>query len=396
MQEREFIDRMLDAGDLKEEAEICAEYLQDPIAVISPSLAIITSSQKRIVPDHTWQNAVHRGYITLAFGNSLNNWNELKDSDRDCMTVSTISNYRRRFFRLIHRGTTIGYLNIGEVERKLDEIPEDAIALVCHFLTRSILNQQQTLHSGGNRPEDILTELLQDSFVDRLHFLERITGTSLETTAARRIGCLSVQGLYSYNADEDSLREEISALIPNSTAAVLDQKLYILMPVATNADQNSRAQARLEKWLAKKHTSIGISDVFYDLFQSGKFKVQAEYALSHITHKTVCSYEEVMVQDLIEHIPAAQRNDYCCMSIRQIAQYDKDHNTKYIPTLKAWLVSGSRLKETSDILHMHRNSVSYRLQKIQEEFSLNLDDSSMYLSWLMSCIILSLPQNQSL
>ena len=65
------------------------------------------------------------------------------------------------------------------------------------------------------------------------------------------------------------------------------------------------------------------------------------------------------------------------MSIRQIAQYDKDHNTKYIPTLKAWLVSGSRLKETSDILHMHRNSVSYRLQKIQEEFSLNLDDSSM-------------------
>ncbi len=392
MEEREYIDAMLEAGNLKEEAEICADFLQDPVVVISPSLAIITNSTKRAIPDHTWQNAVHRGYITLEFGNSLNNWDSLKDKGNDCMTVSTISSYRRRFFRLLHKGTTVGYLNVGEVDRSLDDIPEDTINLVCHFLTRSILNHQQTLQSSGNRPEDIMTELLQGSYVDRLHYLERISDTVFEKVSAHRIACLSVKGLHSYNAGDDSLRDEISTILPGSIASVLDRRVYILMPVYDSTEENSKIKDRLDKWLVKKHSSIGISDVFYDLYQTGKYKMQAEYALSHIVHKTIRFYEEVIVQDLIEHIPAEQRNYYCCTSIRQIAQYDKEHNTQYIPTLKAWLVSGTRLKETSYILDMHRNSISYRLQKIEEEFPIDLSDSSMYLSWLMSCIILSEPQ----
>lgn len=395
MKEREYIDAMLEAGNLKEEAEICAEFLQNPVVVISPSLAIITNSTKRVIPDHTWQNAVHRGYITLEFGNSLNNWDSLKDKDKDYMTVSTISTYRRRFFRLLHKGTTVGYLNVGEVDRSLDEISEDTVTLVCHFLTRSILTHQHTLQSSGNRPEDIMTELLQGSYVDRLHYLERISGTVFETLSAHRIACLSVKGLHSYNAGEDSLREEISSIIPGSIAAVLDRRVYILMPVYDSMEKNTKVKDRLNKWLNKKHIPIGISDVFYDLYQTGKYKTQAEYALTHIMNKTICFYEEVIVQDLIEHIPTEQRNYYCCMSIRQIAQYDKEHNTKYIPTLKAWLVSGTRLKETSYILNMHRNSVSYRLQKIQDSFSIDLSDSSMYLSWLMSCIILSEPQKNN-
>lgn len=394
MQEREFIDQMLEAGNMNEEAELCAEYLQNPVVVISPSLAIITNSQKRVIPDHTWQNAVHRGYITLEFGNSLNSWDTLKDQDHDCLTVCTISHYRRRFFRLMHGKTVVGYLNIGEVDRPLDEIPDSVISLVCHFLTHSILNQQQSLQSAGNRAEDIVTELLQNSYVDRLHYLERITGTAFASPAARRIACLNVKGLNSYNAGDDSLRDEISALLPGSTATVLNQKIYILMPFVADIEKNNKIKERLEKWLLKKHISIGISDVFYDLYQSGRFKAQAEYALTHIPHKTICWYEEVIAQDMLEHIPAETRNYYCCMSIREIAQYDKEHNTQYIQTLKAWLSSGTHLKETSYILKMHRNSISYRLQKIQDEFALDLNDCSMYLSWLMSCIILSAPQEQ--
>lgn len=387
MQDREFMKSLLKAENLDEEVEIISEYLNDPIVVISPSLAIISHSKKRIVPDHAWQNAVHRGYITLEFGSSLSKWNSLKDKNQDYITVSTISQYRRRFFRLVYKNHTVGYLNVAEVDRSLDEIPVNDIDLVCAYMAHTIMEHQHVLIASGNRPEDILTELLQNSFIDRLHYLSVITGTIFETPAARKLACLSVNEINSYNADEDSLRNEISTILPGSTTAVLDQKLYILIPFLEQ-DKNEKMIMHLKKWLLKKHVSVGISDIFYDLYQIIKYQKQAEYALANIAEDSICFYEEVIVNDLLRHINEGEKNEYCCMSIRRIAQYDKEHHTNYFLTLEAWLKNNGRLKETSETLHMHRNSISYRLQKIQDEFHLNLNNQKMYLSWLVSCMIL--------
>ena len=46
--------------------------------------------------------------------------------------------------------------------------------------------------------------------------------------------------------------------------------------------------------------------------------------------------------------------------------YDQEHKTPYYATLRAYVFSGFQPSLTGVMLHTHRNSVNYRLEKIKQ------------------------------
>ncbi|MFA5309803.1 MAG: helix-turn-helix domain-containing protein [Dehalococcoidales bacterium] len=60
-------------------------------------------------------------------------------------------------------------------------------------------------------------------------------------------------------------------------------------------------------------------------------------------------------------------------AIGLLAEYDLEHEGELLQTLEATLRYPT-LAETAKVLHVHRNTLLYRLQRIQEIASLNLDD----------------------
>ena len=71
-------------------------------------------------------------------------------------------------------------------------------------------------------------------------------------------------------------------------------------------------------------------------------------------------------------------------AMHRIKQYDEEHCTEYYPTLRSYLLHNMNTKSVSEDLFVHRNTVIYRMQKIQELFSLDLTDcraiTALYLS----------------
>ena len=71
-------------------------------------------------------------------------------------------------------------------------------------------------------------------------------------------------------------------------------------------------------------------------------------------------------------------------AIEQIKKYDTANNTNYYLTLKTYLLTESNYQKTADKLFVHKNTVMYRIQRIEELFDLNLRDcrisSALYLS----------------
>lgn len=59
-----------------------------------------------------------------------------------------------------------------------------------------------------------------------------------------------------------------------------------------------------------------------------------------------------------------------------IEAWDKDHGSELVPTLTAFLASGGRWRATAELLHIHPNTLRYRLRRIEELTGRDLDTTS--------------------
>ena len=66
-----------------------------------------------------------------------------------------------------------------------------------------------------------------------------------------------------------------------------------------------------------------------------------------------------------------------------LATHDREKNTQYCETLYYYLICCRSLKKTCDALYTHRNTVLYRIRRLQEDFDIPLDDPSLHADLLL-------------
>lgn len=387
----ELIQSILQGEAFEEVVEKAAKYLNNPIVIINNSYNIIAHSSSIEVADPTWNNAVNRGYITLEFAATLNNWNTLKDKNRkyECMTVDQINELRRRFYKLELNHQLLGYLNITEVNGDFDEIDEARYHFVSQVLSKEIWIQQKIMPPSHRlQNEDILLELRSGNYVNRTHFYERIQFSQLKMKSDYRVLCSDVTDFLSYNADEDDFKHELLSFFPGGTIIIIDKILIILIENQVGLFEN-----RLDEYLKTKKLVLGISDTFQDLFDFRRYEQQATSAYEnrrYLVDDTRCYvfYEQVKVYDLLRQIPKHELRYFCHQTVLKIYEYDKIYETEYINTLSVYLQTNHSVKLTASYLYLHRNTINYRISKIKEIFDLDLNDECMIQHLLFSCQII--------
>lgn len=66
-------------------------------------------------------------------------------------------------------------------------------------------------------------------------------------------------------------------------------------------------------------------------------------------------------------------------TLGRLLDYDREHNADLIRTLDAFFAANGSPKEAAERLHVHRNTVLYRLDRIREISGFNLDDAALRL-----------------
>lgn len=65
---------------------------------------------------------------------------------------------------------------------------------------------------------------------------------------------------------------------------------------------------------------------------------------------------------------------FCHPAILLLYQYDQEHHTNLLETLEAYLKYNNDPDKATKSIHIHRNTLYYRINKMQEEYQLNLND----------------------
>jgi sugar diacid utilization regulator len=76
-------------------------------------------------------------------------------------------------------------------------------------------------------------------------------------------------------------------------------------------------------------------------------------------------------------------------AVVKISRYDRQHNNNLRDVLYAYLMNDRNLVRTAEVMHMHRNTVFYKINQIKELIGLDLEDGRLQQDFLLSCQIIS-------
>lgn len=122
----------------------------------------------------------------------------------------------------------------------------------------------------------------------------------------------------------------------------------------------------------------------YSLEDSYKTALNIEkICRSYKFDKEVIEYKDVGIYALFSLIPQnKQSEDFVKMYLGSILQYDKEHETDMLYTLRMYLENNANAKLTSEKMFMHYNTIGYRLDRIKQILNMDISDPEVQLCLL--------------
>ncbi len=193
------------------------------------------------------------------------------------------------------------------------------------------------------------------------------------------------------------IQKVIRTLTPCQLAIIQENILYILLynNSITISDYQEYLRKYLEELLIKFHAHCGISNLFYTLIDTTKYRTQAEYALDFgilfYKNQPIHDYKDYYLPSILApRVMEMSACSYLSPAITCLQEYDQKHSSYFLETLKCYITSLCSTQETIQKLHIHRNSLLYRINKIEELTGISLDDYHTRLHLMISFYMIEL------
>ncbi len=110
----------------------------------------------------------------------------------------------------------------------------------------------------------------------------------------------------------------------------------------------------------------------------------------------ILSFEGLGILGILMTSDPTVLQSFYLKTLESITDYDNKNGTDYIKTLQAYITHNKNTAKISKELFIHRNTVNYRLNKIEELFALDLNDLHTITNFQIAFHILSLFEHTNL
>ncbi|MDR5707373.1 PucR family transcriptional regulator [Agromyces aerolatus] len=178
------------------------------------------------------------------------------------------------------------------------------------------------------------------------------------------------------------LVEHLRAYRWNATATTMDGRAYVLVELHEEAARSSLGHI-LDDCLIRASRSLGVplkaglSDELTVDSDLPAGKLQADQCLDlSPTESSVVFFEDVQARVLLSDIKqfVAGRRSAVTPAFQRLIDHDREYHTEYVPTLRAYFDGFGDTAVVGAQMHVHNNTVRYRLRRIAELSQVDLGD----------------------
>ncbi|SHJ28393.1 PucR family transcriptional regulator [Hespellia stercorisuis] len=378
------IDSVLDFASIK---------LGQSLIFCDTTFKIISSSTSIPIVDELWIENIRQGYCNYDFiqeVKALSSVQNVVETTTAAVEVTcTRSPYRKLSCKVFLNDTQIGFIlliegahiaspsALGDMLRTVCDAVAYTIAHYVPDLSEVITVHQQLLYDLliGAPSEEILPRLTQIRFppYNVVLFLSSDLyprGWHKKKEVADRL-IRNIPGTY-----VTFHRHGIVAIVPLKRTTLISDKLL----------------SALQDFAQKEQIHIGISNTLSDIKYFVPYYEQAHQALvlgkKYRAGEDVYLYIDFQDFDLFSQIQSPDSlMRFVHPALYTLKEYDAENHTALYQTLQTYLKCNCSLKDTAASLFIHRNSLSYRMNRILELCQIDLEDTHTKFLLQMSFLI---------
>ena len=354
------------------------ELLGCPLLVLDDTFHVAAHYLPLGFSDALFETAVRRGEISYEAGAIISENAMLTAGWADYVQLAD-SPYRRRFAPLVSAGVRLGFLICVDTDGHLEKIPPQTWELVEHILSKQMFVEASHQDKLFETAEDILMHLLDGGFSSAAHFQLQASGTYLADFHPRAFALIDLETYHSAYMGKRHLKEELEAQIPDSHPFLYKGDVFLFLHREGDGDIFSELA---EEFQLKILISAPIDDLFTlpQLYRTARETLELmKDARFH--GEAVCSAQQLRTPLLLKNLEG--RGDLVSPELRRLAVHDREKGTQYCETLYHYLTCCHSLIKTSNALYTHRNTVLYRIRRLQEDFLIPLEDPSQHADLLL-------------
>ena len=354
------------------------ELLGCPLLVLDDTFHVAAHYLPLGFSDALFETAVRRGEISYEAGAIISENAMLTAGWADYVQLAD-SPYRRRFAPLVSAGVRLGCLICVDTDGHLEKIPPQTWELVEHILSKQMFVEASHQDKLFETAEDILMHLLDGGFSSAAHFQLQASGTYLADFHPRAFALIDLETYHSAYMGKRHLKEELEAQIPDSHPFLYKGDVFLFL--------HREGDGGIFSELAEEfQLKILISAPIDDLFTLPQLYRTAREALelmkdARFHGEAVCSAQQLRTPLLLKNLEG--RGDLVSPELRRLAVHDREKGTQYCETLYHYLTCCHSLIKTSNALYTHRNTVLYRIRRLQEDFAIPLEEPSQHADLLL-------------
>ena len=372
---------------------VSARQLGNPIIVVDNSYHVLCFSNNHEITDPFWVENIKRGYCTYEFIVAVNEIlanQETPDDSTSFIVHCPVTPKSKLCAKIIWNDMMIGYIIMLEEDTLLQNFQMEYLPKISYIVGDMLSKSPDFESIQGSNSEHILHHMLNGE--DEYNLKARIDAARLIFPDKMR--CITLGTKHSSNlermVDSKNLlrfyKERLNPVFPDNYSTHYKDNIIFITSVNSDEKFSEIQEATLTELFEKGILTIGVSEIFGSIYhlpqQFQKCITLQQIALQIGIINQLMYYENFIFEAIFNHTQDKyQLLSYIHPALTKLRDYDQQMDSRLYETLCIYLECKFNFKQTSAKLFIHRNSLTYRMDKILELTKLNLEDMNT-LFWL--------------
>lgn len=389
-------DCLLQRKSLDQIMETAEELLDNPLFLSDTSTRVLSFSNPnslRNVDDELIRCVLKHGFVLSEYFEKYDYANLLTMIEQQEKAFYLKSEYEEKRDRIIVKVTVnrryFGWIVLYPLHDEFQDGDCEIMDILSNVLSLEL--ERNKIGFALSCRENLLMELLSGHVSSLEDFQNRAKGFDWVPQNDFYIMAISFKENYHYPDKERTItayKNHLGLIYPKYKSICIDNILLLLL----ETDDLHSVIMTLEGFFNSYHLAAGCSRHFTNILDFKKYYEQAMniFRLGRRMHPegTVYCYRDYYLYHLLTRFGEThQLKHYCLPEVTELVQYDKLNNSSYLDTLRVYLRSRNVATAAGE-LHIHRNTMNYRIQKIEEITHLNLNEGDdLYKLWFSLLIL---------
>ena len=377
-------------------------YLQNPIIITNSANYLCCHSDDNFdINDTIWEDYIKYGYPDPSYLEKI--YYNIKfvqplstESDSHIIDYLDVMDHRVLTCPIKINNFNVAYIYVLEANKPFTKEDMRVLNILGKILAPSIINDPRFTYCENTQIDSIFYYLLSCDNTQP-HFLEK-------TCEILNLEVYSNFFLLNINFSKEEMTIEklkelydlIKSVFFNQFVFIYKNQICILYITRDDNPNKFKIYSKYFLDICEKYNlSVGISDIFFNLHD---IKIAYNQTLKALDYSTISAYKnrinyysDFMLTDLVYEFLINENTDN--IIDLNFKEFINSASEEYLKMMKLFVDNNGNLKKTADELHVHYNTLKYRLSKIRDEYCIDFEDLNYIIKLKLSYIALDFISN---